>query len=234
MGDYDIPHKVFEKKRSEAFKQFYHNWFEEPLGLIRHEIDTEFLNDLTPAERELARDLLRRNLHLGSTHVIEGVALLDDKESIPTLKNMLAETMDASRRLTIAGSLWKLNKDESFPEEIDRMVSRGDRFLKEAHLEQILWLGDERSIGYLVDLVIEGDTFASFLALSRLNEIEDNKRYFLGRDEFPHQADYYLSRREDDSFLRTMVTKMVNYSPTTAVVTTVSGIVSRDIPSDIQ
>lgn len=234
MAEYDIPDNIFEEKRSEAFKQFYHNWFEDSFGLTRGEVDLEFLNDLTPAEHKLAIDLLRRNLQLGYTHIIEGIALLDDRESIPTLKSILAETTDDSRRLTIAGSLWKLDKDESFPEEIERMISHANRFVKEAHLEQILWLGDERSIKYLVDLLVEGDTFASFLALSRLNEIEDNKRYFLGRDEFPHQPDYYLSHREDESFLRAMVTKMINYSPATAVMTTISGIVSTDIRPDIQ
>lgn len=232
MADYEIPDGVFRKARSRAFKQFYHNWFEEPLGLIRHEVDTRFLYDLKLEERVLAIDLLRRNLRLGHAHIVEGIALLDDKESVPTLKNMLAETTNASLRLTIAGSLWKLSKDESFLEEIERMVSQGDRFLKEAHLDQILWLGDERSIGYLVDLMSEGDTFASHLALSRLNEIEDNKRYLLATDELPHQPDYYRESCKDPSFIQTMVTKLINYSPETMVMTTVGGIVSKDIRPD--
>jgi hypothetical protein len=229
MAEYEIPDRVFEKKRSEAFKQFFHNWFEDSFGLTRGEVDLEFLNDLTPTERDLAIDLLRRNLRLGYTHIVEGIALLDDKESIPTLKDMLAKSSDASRRLTISGSLWKLGKDESFPEEIERMVRKGDRSIKEAHLEQILWLGDKRSIRYLIDLMAEGDTFASFLALSCLNQIEDNKRYLLGRDEFPHQPDYYLSHRDDVLFVESMVTKMKNHNPSTFVMSTSAGIVSQEI-----
>ncbi|MCC6330225.1 MAG: hypothetical protein IT174_17080 [Acidobacteria bacterium] len=234
MAEYDIPDNIFETARSDAFRQFYHYWFEDSFGLNRHEVDLEFLNELTPAERGLAIDLLRLNLRLGCAHIIEGIALLDDNESIPTLKKMLAEMTDASRRLTIAGSLWKLGKDESFPEEIERMVSRGDSLLKEAHLEQILWLRDERSIRFLIDLLEEEDTFASFLALSRLNEIEDNKRYLLSRAEFPHQPDHYIENAGDDAFIQTMVSKMINYSPAIAVMSTVSGIVSKKIQSDVQ
>ncbi|MBK9165021.1 MAG: hypothetical protein IPM21_14150 [Acidobacteria bacterium] len=229
MGSYDIPDELSVKALSGAFKKFYYNWFVNSFGLTRGEVDLEFLADLTTQERELAIGLLRRNLGLGHSHLVEGIGLLDDKESIPTLRTMLAETTDASRRLTIAGSLWKLCKDESFPKEIERMVKKGNRFVKEAHLEQILWLGDTRSIRYLIDLVAEGDTFAGSLALSRLNEIEDNKRYLLGRDEFPHQPDYYLRLRDDDYFLTTMLNKMINYSPATAIMTTVSGIVITEI-----
>jgi hypothetical protein len=228
-SSYDIPDSVFGEGRSEAFRKFFHNWFKEPLGLIRHEVDTDFLIELSPEERDMAVDLLRRNLRLGYTHILEGVALLGDKDSVPVLKEMLAETTDPSRRLSITGSLWKLTKDQSFPEELERMVRKGYGTLKEAHFDQILWLGDRRSVIYLIDLLAEGQAFVGFLALARLNEIEDNKRYLLPRDDFPHQPGDYRDRKDNQSFIDSMVTKMNNYDPTDFVMRTSSGIVSDKI-----
>lgn len=229
---YDIPSSILEERHSKAFQQFFHNWFEEPFGLIRHEVDTGFVDNLTLNERELAIDLLRRNLRLGHAHIIGGIALLDDKASIPILKGMFDETTDTSRKLTIAGSLWKLHKDPVFPLEIDRLVRRGRGIVKQAHFDQILWLGDERTISYLIDLLTDGDSFVSFLALSRLNEIEDNKRYLLSREAFPNQPDYYLGRRENAEFVESMVEKLNDYNPTEFVMETTSGIVSEAITTN--
>lgn len=234
MADYDVPNETFKKKRSAAFQHFYHHWFEEPLGLLRHEVDTSFLHELTDEERILARELLRRNLNTGESHIIEGVALLGDRASIPILKEMLGNTVDASRRLVISGSLWKLDLDESFPKEIELMVRHGRGILKQAHLEQIEWLRDSRTIKYLIEILDEGDTFASSLALSRLNEIEDNKRYLIGRDDFLHTREYYLDRMDDEAFVQSMTERLNNYDPSTFDIATSGGIVSYQIERDIR
>jgi hypothetical protein len=231
MADYDIPAEVFEKERSAAFQEFYENWFEKPLGLLRHEVDTSFLNDLTDDERILAKNLLRRNLRSGHSHIIEGVALLNDRDAISILRTMLSETVEQSRRLTIAGSLWKLDRDQSFPREIEHMVRNGRGILKEAHFEQIEWLRDERSIEYMIEILDQGDAFAGFLALSRLNELEDNKRYLLGRDDFPHKPEYFLSNKNDKSFVRSLTNKLINFNPSSFVIATDDGIKSKPIGS---
>src|SRR5215204_2433896 len=105
MTVYDIPSTVLDRKRSKEFGLFFHHWFEDSRGLTRGEVDTGFLKELTTDEKQLAINLLRRNLHLGYTHIIEGVATMNDTNSIPVLERMLEATSDDSRKLTIAGTL---------------------------------------------------------------------------------------------------------------------------------
>ena len=54
---------------------------------------------------------MRRNLKLRYTHIIEGTSALRDIGAVPILQAMLDEESDVSRRLTIAGALWKLSQD---------------------------------------------------------------------------------------------------------------------------
>lgn len=87
---YEIPEAVVREPHSNAFAQFLQNWFGNSWALTRGEVDLTFLNDLTLDERQMAKDLLRRNLTLRYAHLIEGAAALDDVASIPILKGMLA------------------------------------------------------------------------------------------------------------------------------------------------
>jgi hypothetical protein len=69
---------------------------------------------------------------------------------------MLDDEPDESLRLLIAGALWKLNKDPVFIECLNRAKKNG--LLKiPFHLEQVLWLNDERAIDFLIDLLPETD-----------------------------------------------------------------------------
>ena len=67
FGPYDIPIEITQRNISPAFKKFMRNWFVDGRGLSRGEVDLSFLNELTDAEKDLARDLLRHNLHLKHT-----------------------------------------------------------------------------------------------------------------------------------------------------------------------
>ena len=171
---YDIPAKAKRqsKRGSAAFQTFYRHFFVNECGLIRGEVDLSFLKDLTPQETTLAKDLIRRNLNRGYTHILQGAAALHDHEVVPQVKEMLACESNLSRRLTIAGTLWKLDKDPSFVECLYDMVQSDSNSLKEAHIDQIAWLGDERAINLLIDLLEDDGSFVRYLALSRLNEIE--------------------------------------------------------------
>ena len=121
---YDIPEEVRRGYHSPAFAQFLHHWFIDSMGLSRREVDLSFIKDLTPQETEVAKDLLRRNLRLRHTHVIEGVAEMADVAAVPFLQAMLVEEPDLSRQLTIAGTLWKLVGDPSFVDCLNRNESQ--------------------------------------------------------------------------------------------------------------
>jgi HEAT repeat protein len=202
---YDIPEEVARRPHSRAFEQFLQTWFGNSYPLTRGEVDLSFLNDLTSEEREVAKDLLRRNLKLRYSHVIEGVAALDDSDSIPILKMMLAGEPNASRQLTIIGALWKLNKDVAFVDYLNRMKSGKDATLKQAHVHRILWLGDGRTIDLLIDLLDDEDGFVRFLALSTLNELEFESHFLIPEKQLPSRPDHYRSPK-DDAVFRAMMT----------------------------
>jgi hypothetical protein len=211
---YDIPAKAKRecKQGSPALQAFYRDFFVNATGLIRGEVDLTFLQSLTTKESALAKDLIRRNLKLRYTHIIEGAAALRDQEAVPQLKEMLARESNLSRRLTIAGTLWRLVKDSSFPERLHDMVQSDSEPLKEAHIDQIVWLGDERAIRLLMDLLEDDGRFVRYLALSRLNEIE-HKRRFMGA-ELPHSPDHYLTRRGDNGFMQLMAMNLTEWCNT--------------------
>lgn len=211
-NDYDIPEKLISGSHSEAFSQFMYHWFENSWGLTRGEVSLKFLKLLTDQEREIAKNLLRRNLPLKYTHIIEGIVALEDTESVLVLSEMLAREKDLSRQLVLAGALWKLSKNSVFVEYLHRMKTSDKATLKQAHFDQILWLSDERAIDMLIDLLDDSDDFVRFLALSRLNELEFERGFPVPSKELPHQADYYRKRRNDESFMKIMVEHLLNYN----------------------
>lgn len=205
---YDIPAGIQQQPHSKAFGEFLWNWFGDSLGLTRGDVDLAFLNDLTTEERETAKDLLRRNLKSKHTHIIEGVAQLGDVTAAKELRAMLEGESSASRKLTIAGSLWRLNKDEAFVKCLREMIASNNPTLKQAHFHQILWLGDERAIEMLLDSLRDDDSFVRYVALARLNGLEFNRRFVVPANQMPHGPDYYESRRQDEDFRRFLMTHL--------------------------
>jgi|SRR5215208_6438870 len=205
---YDIPYDSQPKDglHSSAYRKFYNNFFVDSTGLIRHEVDLDFISALTPQEIKLAKDLIRRNLKLRYVHIIEGVAALQHHELVPQLKEMFGHESDLSRKLTIAGTLWKLEQDPIFPECLREMVSSDNDSLRAAHIHQIAWLGDERAIHLLIDILQGGYGFARHSALSMLNSIED-KRAYLGVG-LPHTEKDYFARKNDKVFMEKMVNNL--------------------------
>lgn len=229
LNVYDIPSSVRAGRHSKAFGQFLHHWFVDSFGLQRHEVDLGFLEEMTAAEHELAVDLLRRNLHLGYAHIVEGIAYLNDRNSVPTLKTMLESTSDLSRKLTIAGTLWKLERDPVFPKLIDALIREGSSTIKQAHFDQVLWLDNEDVLRCLLELVNDSDSFVRFLALSRLNEFNDNRRYLVGEDQLPKSAAYFQKLKSDHLRRHEMIEKLSNYRPTQITIATTGGLVTEKI-----
>ncbi len=117
----------------------------------------------------MARELIRRNLKCRYNHIISGTWALDDVEAAPLLRALLDAESDESRRLTISGALWKLIRDPVFIECLNRAKKSG--LLGPAHLEQVLWLNDERSIDFLIDLLPQEDDDPRERRLLRLRDL---------------------------------------------------------------
>lgn len=152
---YDVPEEVARGPHSPAFAKFLSNWFGDTTELTHGELDLTFLEDLTAEERELAREMVRRNLKLKYTHIIEGVSALHDVSAVPILQAMFNEESDRSRQLTIAGALWKLVKDSVFIECLERAKTSGS--LGYFGLLMVLWLDDSRAMDFLIDLLPRQD-----------------------------------------------------------------------------
>ena len=209
---YDIPRSLKRKCNdgSEALRTFYRHFFVDTYGLTRGEVDLSFLNDLSPQEIAVARDLVRRNLGTGYSHLIESAAALRDADAVPILRSMFDRESDLSRRLTISGSLWRLDRDPRFLECIAEMVASISTTLKEAHIDQILWIGDQRSVAYLIGLLDDHGRFVRYLALSRLNELEHGKS-FVG-ETLPKTADDYKMRQDAPDFIAHMVRRLQQWN----------------------
>jgi hypothetical protein len=202
---YDIPPGLFDEERSPAFAGFFEHWFVNIWAVSRHELELGFLEDMSPQEKDVAKDLLRRNLHLKYTHIIEGVAALHDLEAVPILREMAAIEMNPSRRLTMAGTLWKLVQDPLLVDCLTRMKKSDNVHLRSAHLRQVLWLRDERSVDLLIDFLDDSDKFVRLLALSALNEVEFEENFLVPANQLPRQPDEYRTRRDDGAFRKMMV-----------------------------
>lgn len=202
---FDVPEEVARGRHSPPFAQFLHNWFGDTDALTHGDLDLTFLNDLTPEELELARDLIRRNLKLRQTHIVEGTSALHDVGAVPILRAVLDEEPEESRRLTIAGALWKLTKDPIFIDCLNRAKASSGPLLIGNHLLQVLWLGDERAVDFLIDLLDHKDRRVRTQALGLLNELELGRRMGIPAARMPRQPEDYRTRRNDTAFRDLMV-----------------------------
>jgi hypothetical protein len=209
MSEYDdFLERAIQANRSSALAEFEWHWYQNTWALTRGEIDLSFLDQLTPPELEYARGQLRADLHLGYTHIIEGVAALRDASSVPTLRMMLDHETDLSRRLTIAGALWKLAKDESFFDCLVQMKSGESTITKEAHFNQISWLDDGRAIDMYFDLLHDPDSLVRFLALKTLTELEFDQRFMVPAKFLPRSASDFESRKEDEALREVLISNL--------------------------
>lgn len=202
---YDVPESIAIGPHSAAFDKFLRNWFGDIGAVGRGELDVTFLRDLTPEDLSLARQLVRRNLRVRHVHIIEAAGLLHDKEAVPILREMLGAESDLSWRLTIAGSLWKIDRDPLFIQCLEEAKSVRPSMFQYVHLFQVLWLDDERSVDFLIDLLDQKDATARAFALSLLNRLEFGREIGVPSNQMPHQPDLYRRVRNNADFRALMV-----------------------------
>jgi hypothetical protein len=204
MSPYDITPEITDGPRSPAFARFLYHWFVDVMALTRGEVDLTFLQDFTPEELIVARRLIRQNLHLRHTHIIDGAAILGDMEAVPLLRAMLADEPDLSRRLTISGALWKLVRDPAFPGCLQQAKDDPSEYLMAAHLHHVLWLGDERAVDFLIDLLDHKNQSVRSQVFSELNRLDLLGTLPTLSPEQPWPPGDYRGRREDPAFRKRM------------------------------
>jgi hypothetical protein len=202
---YDIPEDVAAGSHSPSFGNFLWSWFGDTYAVTHGELDLTFLDDLTPEELSLARELIRRNLRLKRNHIIEGASALHDVDAAPILLKMFHEEPDISRRLTLAGALWKINRDHVFVECLDEAKATHGGIFAFRHLLQVLWLDDERAVDFLIDLLNAKEWMTQSMTLGLLNELEFGRRMGIPAREMPHQPADYRKMRADPAFRAQMV-----------------------------
>lgn len=205
---YDVPSStaLAIRKGSNNFRSFYNHVFVHPMGVMRNEVDLSFVQELGGSEADVAKDLVRRNLHCTDVVMLEAAVALQDMEVVPDLENCLKAVPTLGQRIGIAAALWRLNRHESFPECLAEVVKTENEALKEAQIPRMQWIGDERSILLLMQLLEDRGQFVRFLATTRLNDIEFGDRH--PNEPLRKTADDYRARAKDPAFLRMMVSNM--------------------------
>jgi len=113
---YDVPKSSIAGEVSTAFTRFVTDVFvyqgrDGP-------IDAASVAGLSPSEVELAKDLIRRNLHLGYSHLLQAAAALQDQGAVPQLEALLAQAGDLGRRVGIARSLLTITGDRKYEQAV--------------------------------------------------------------------------------------------------------------------
>jgi hypothetical protein len=167
---YHVPQELVDAPHSPAFREFLLTWFGSTVSIIYGLPNLTILNTLTPDEITLAQQLVRGNLNGRYIHIINATWALRDTSAAPMLRRMLEDEPDESRRLTIAGALWKLVRDPVFPEYLEQAKKSG-LIASYAHLLQVLWLDDERALDFLIDLLPQDDEDKRKAALIRRRKL---------------------------------------------------------------
>jgi hypothetical protein len=201
---FDVPEEILAGPMSPAFEKFLWNWFADTRALTHGELDLSFLQELTPAELATARSLIRRNLRLGMTHIIQGAAALRDLEAVPELRRLLEAQPDTSRRLVIAGALWNLIRDPVFVECLRQARDSESGLMWGPGLARVLWLDDERALDFLIDVTGSRGRYEGTAALGLLNDLEFGRPIRERADSLPMQRADYRRRQSDPAFRQHM------------------------------
>lgn len=200
---YHVTPELDWRSASPAFHRFIRAFFINTMALSRRELDFGFLKGLTPPEVREARRYLTDNLASGHVGIVEGIGLLGDADSAKRLDECLRRETNLSRRISVGRALYRLRQDAQFPDLLDAMVRSDSATLRQAHLNDVLFLEDERAISLLLRLLDDSDSLVRRMALSWLNGLEDEVHYLT--PTFPHDAQYYRDRRFDTKLLSRMV-----------------------------
>ena len=208
-GRHFILEPVNLSEASPAFREFYELHFVDTILLYRHEEDWSFAFRLTPTELELARRLVRANLHLGQPY-LDSAAILNDREAIPELHRMLDQAGTLTEKIQIARPLWVLERSPVYPALVERLVRGKDAALKHHHIFEILLLGDERAIDHLYTMAEDRDESVRDLALFQLTGLANAWKGTFWNSESTKTPglSYFQERRGKPRFIRRMLKEL--------------------------
>lgn len=196
---YDIPEDVSRGPHSPAFAQFLWNWFGDTTLLLRGELDLTVLNDLTPEELAVAREMVSRNLKLRYTHIIEGVSALH-----PVFPDCLQHAKASGNRFLMSAHLLQvLWLDDA--RAIDFLID----LLPDIDRESLFWriirrLTFHPAFRWILFLVHTNAKDAGPYALSLLNRLESGDVKSEPPREMWHLPSDYRKRRNEPAFRESM------------------------------
>ena len=196
-----MPEAVDLDTASPAFRRFYHLHFVDTIPILRGDEDWGFAKALTPEELALARRLVRANLHLGSFYG-DSAAVLNDREAIPVLHDLLGRAGDISQRIAIARPLWILERSPAYASLIDEVVHGKDPALKERHIYDILLIADERALDHLFTMARDPVASVRDLALYHLTSLTGawKGRFWNSQSRQSQDLPYFEARRHKRLF----------------------------------
>jgi hypothetical protein len=110
-----------------------------------------------------------------------------------------------SRRLMMAWALWKIERDPIFVECLHEARSARPKIFGYVHLDQVLWLNDERALDFLVGLLEVKEGIVYSFTLGLLNELEFGRRMRIHHSKMTHQPADYRKLQKDPTFRAQMV-----------------------------
>jgi hypothetical protein len=190
---------------SERLRLFYRDFFVQPVAALRGEADLSYLEDLEREERHLAVELLALNLSPPSSAMLLGAEILRASELAPRLEALLDEADAPGTRLEIARALARVTGEPEWIRPLlQSMAASGDAKLKERHFDEIRLLPPDEQLELFFQLLRDPDSsFVRRLALAELNALEHRKLYYTR--VLPHDAGYYLERRDDRALRTTLI-----------------------------
>lgn len=191
---------------SPAFKSFYHNHFENSIGLFRDDVDTSFFKTMSEEEKEIAKRLIRNNLNLRQAHLFRAAGELKDEDALPVLYEQLNNNSDLSWLLSIGQAIWMINGDKVYLEHLRKLQIHPSKIMKTAHMKQVADFKDEESIEMLLAYLEDPESLVRSLALEKLNHL-NRAQLASGK---PFDSEYYLKGRKDEAFKKELLLNLQN------------------------
>jgi hypothetical protein len=174
---YEIDINPNSQSLSKDFKDFFHNHFVDSYGLTRNEVDTSFFKNMSAKEKEIAKNIIRKNLHLKYVHLFKASGELEDEKALPILYEFINNEKDLSWKLTIGRAIWKINKDKVYEDLLISLATSIDENLKYAHFEQLYDLGENKKIQFLQLMTGKDETLSERRATEILCQILNKKEF---------------------------------------------------------
>lgn len=188
---------------TEDFQEFWANFVQQPMGLIRKEVDTSFLTKIRGEEKSVMLDYLRSTLNEKDkqVHTVEAIGELKEENSIEPLSKMLGEQTKIGWKIPISRALNQINGDKRYFEVLAELAASDDLEKKSFYQHHLLDLKNASAIRALISLLIELPKSQQRRTLILLNWLKTGVTYPILDDDLPYSAEYFIERKDNEDFL---------------------------------